>query len=343
MDIMHTTTSAIGYRANLPATDPDALVHDTIPVGELGPHDLLVDVQAVSVNPVDVKLRGAAPTQDLRVLGFDAAGTVVAVGDLVHLFSVGDEVYYAGALDRPGTNQRLHVVDERLVGRRPSRISMAEAAALPLVAITAWEALFDHLGLTPQSQGTLLVIGATGGVGSILVQLAHALLPQVRIIGSASGPARADQLKGLGVADVIDHRQDLSSQVRRIAPDGVSWLFTSYSDNQIQTYADIVKPLGHIVAIDDGPRDVAPLKAKAIAWHWEFMFARSLHRTDMIAQHHLLNQVADLIDSGAVSPVIARVLSPISAETLRAAHEEVETGHVFGKVVLHHWNDEPVG
>lgn len=333
-----TTSHAIGYRHNRPATDPDALVQESVDLAELGPHDLLVEVQAVSVNPVDVKLRAGAASEGLRVLGFDAAGIVVDTGDAVDLFTTGDEVFYAGALGRAGTNQTLHVVDERLVGHKPRTLSMSQAAALPLTAITAWEALFDHLRLDGSSRGRLLIIGATGGVGLVMTQIARALLPGVEVIATASTPERADLMRSLGAAHTVNHRGDLVRQVLDVAPTGVDWLFTAYSHGQVDAYAEVVAPFGHVVAIDDGPRDVEPLKSKAISWHWEFMFARSLHQTaDMAAQHDILEAVAGLADAGRLSPVIERDLTPISAGTLREAHQLVESGRLAGKIVLHGW------
>jgi len=333
-----TTTTAIGYRANLPIDDPDSLILEQIEVPEPGPHDLVVEVHAVSMNPVDVKLRAGAPSNGFRVLGFDAAGTVREVGAAVTLFLPGDEVYYAGSIDRPGTNQRLHLVDERIVGRMPSTLSFADAASLPLTGITAWESLFDRLALTPESTGTLLVIGATGGVGSVMLQLAEALLPGVTVIAAASDPERESWVRGLGAEHTVDHRGDLAAQVLAVAPEGVDWVFTAHSEGQIETYAQIVRPFGSIVAIDDGPRDVSPLKSKSIAWHWELMFTRSLYRTpDMIEQHALLDRIADLVDHGLLRSTATRVLTPIAPATLREAQRTVESGRVLGKIVLHQW------
>lgn len=333
-----TTTTAIGYQKNLPATDPEALTAREVDVPALGPHDLLVEVEAVSVNPVDVKLRAGAPADGFTVLGFDAAGTVREVGSAVTLFAPGDEVYYAGSIDRPGTNQRLHVVDERITGRKPQTLSFADAAALPLTAITAWETLFNRLALTEDSTGILLVIGATGGVGSIMLTLAEALLPNVTVIATASDDERGAWVQGLGAEHVVNHRDDLTAQVLAAAPDGVDWLFTAHSEGQIETYAQIVRPFGHIVAIDDGPRDVFPLKGKSIAWHWELMFTRPLQQTpDMIEQHRLLNMVADLVDQGRIHTTATMTLTPISPEKLREAHAAVENGRTVGKVVVHGW------
>lgn len=339
---MTTTTSsttAIGYRANLPITDPQSLIVEDVEVPALGSHDLLVEVEAVSVNPVDVKVRRGAPTDGLRVLGFDAAGTVVQVGEAVSLFQPGDEVFYAGSIDRPGTNQRLHAVDERIVGRKPSRLSFADAASLPLTAITAWEALFDRLGLDQHSSGTLLVVGATGGVGSVMLQLAEALLPGVTVIATASDHHRATWVRDLGAEHVVNHRADLAAQVLDIAEGGVDWIFTTHSEAQIGVYAQITRPFGAVVGIDDGPRDVFPLKGKSITWHWEMMFSRPVHRTpDMIEQHRLLSRVADLVDDGRLRATTTRTLTPINAENLRQAHGLVETGGTVGKVVLHAWD-----
>lgn len=333
-----TINTTIGYRANLPVTDPQSLVTEHLDVPELGPHDLLVEVEAVSVNPVDIKLRNGAPAEGLRVLGFDAAGTVREIGRSVTLFAPGDDVFYAGSIDRPGTNQRLHAVDERIVGRKPQSLSPADAASLPLTAITAWESLFDRLALSAESTGTLLVIGATGGVGSILLQLAEALLPGVTVIATASDAERAAWVRELGAEHVVDHHADLTGQVSAIAPGGVDWIFTAHSEGQIPAYAEITRPFGHIVAIDDGPRDVSELKSKSITWHWELMFTRSLYETpDIIEQHHLLNRVADLVDDHRLRPTVTRTLTPIDATTLREAHRLIETGRTAGKIVLHHW------
>lgn len=332
------TTTAIGYTQNLPATDPKSLIAQEIELPELGPHDLLIAVEAVSVNPVDMKVRLSSPADGFKVLGFDAAGIVQEVGSAVTLFAPGDEVYYAGSIDRPGTNQRLHLVDERITGRKPATLSFAEAAALPLTTITAWETLFDRLQLTEKSVGTLLVVGATGGVGSIMLALAEILLPQVTVIATASDDQRAIWARDLGAEHTVNHREDLAAQVLALAPNGVDWLFTAHSEGQLETYAQIVRPFGQVVAIDDGSRDVSPLKSKSISWHWELMFTRALYQTaDMIEQHRLLNQVADLVDQGQLRTTVTSTLTPISAKNLRKAHELIESGRTVGKLVLTGW------
>lgn len=331
-------TTAIGYRENLPVTDPACLVAHEADVSAPGPHDLLVEVEAVSVNPVDTKQRRGVDPQGLRVLGFDAAGRVRAVGEDVTLFAPGEHVFYAGQLDRPGSDQRLQLVDERIVGHAPASVAAGEAASLPLVALTAWESLFDRLRLEPSATGTLLVVGGTGGVGTLVVQLARALLPGVRIIATASGAERARWVRELGAHHAVDHHGDLAAQVLALAGDGVDWVFTSHSAGQAEVYARIVRPFGQIVAIDEGPGDLAALKPRSLSWHWEFMFTRPVQRTpDMVRQHEILERVAQLVDAGRVRPVVTRTFSPITPETLREAHALIEGGHTLGKIVLHGW------
>jgi zinc-binding alcohol dehydrogenase family protein len=329
--------AAVGFDRNLPADDPDSLMDVEIPKPEVRPHDLLVEVRAVSVNPVDVKQRsGAKPQGAMRILGFDAAGVVREVGHAVTLFSPGDEVYYAGAINRPGTNAALHAVDERIVGRKPRTLSFAEAAALPLTTITAWEALFDKLKLNARSTGDLLIMGASGGVGSMVVQLTKTLAPHVRIIGSVSGKKAEQWIRSLGADEIIDYRGDIREQLAGLAPDGVHYIFTVSSRDELDLYASLLRPFGEIVGIG-GPEvlDVTVLKSKALSWHWEFMFARSMHPSDeAIAQHRLLDQTADLIDSGQVRSTLSEVLSPINAARLRQAHQRVEAGGMLGKIVV---------
>ncbi len=329
---------AIGYTANLPLDDPQSLIAREVPRPLLEPHDLLVDVKAVSVNPVDVKQRARAAAHGFRVLGYDAAGVVVETGSAVTLFEKGDQVYYAGALDRPGSNAQLQAVDERIVGRKPASLSFADAAALPLTTLTAYEALFDTLRLDPSSEGTLLIVGAAGGVGSIMIQLAKVKAPGVRIIGTASRPETVAWVTELGADAVVDHRGDLAENVLAVAPEGVDWIFTAASDKPgaVAAYVKISKPFGQIVAIDDPHHlDVVSLKGKALSWHWEFMFARSRHHSaDMIAQHRILNEVAELLDEGRVRSTVTQRFSPIDPAQLREAHRIVESGRAIGKVVV---------
>ncbi|MDV6229252.1 zinc-binding alcohol dehydrogenase family protein [Rhodococcus cercidiphylli] len=334
---MTETMKAVAYTRSLPIDDPASLTDVVLDLPTVRPRDLLVDVRAVSVNPVDVKVRaGNDPQGTRKVFGFDAAGVVRAVGADVTMFAPGDEVYYAGDIGRPGTNSQFHAVDERIVAKKPTTLDFAQAAALPLTAITAWEGLFDKLRITAETTGTLLMVGATGGVGSVVLQLVRALVPGVRVIATAADEDAVEWVRSLGAAEVVNHRRDLREEVRRVAPDGVDYVFTAHSSGQVEIYADLLTPFGQIVAIDDPETlDVLPLKTKAISWHWEFMFARPMHDTpDLIRQHELLTRVAELVDAGSVRTTVTTVLSPIDAEQLREAHRLVETGHVRGKVVI---------
>ncbi|MFI8192061.1 zinc-binding alcohol dehydrogenase family protein [Streptomyces sp. NPDC085946] len=331
---------AVAYRKNLPVEDADSLLDVELPVPVPGSRDILVQVEAVAVNPVDYKVRqNNDPGGEPRVLGWDAAGTVVAVGDEVELFEVGDEVYYAGALDRPGTNARFHAVDERIAARKPASLSFTEAAALPLTSLTAWEGLFERLGLHDGAldrTGTLLVTAAAGGVGSMVAQLARALT-SLTVIGTASRPETVEYARRMGVTHTVDHHKPLPGQLAEIAPDGVDHVFSTVgTDRNLGAYADILKPFGQIVAIDDfGPVEIGLLKAKSISFHWELMFTRSLHHTpDMAKQHHILTQVARLVDAGILTTTATTDLGVVNAAHLREAHRILESGTAIGKITL---------
>lgn len=309
----------------------------TLPVPELRPHDLLVEVNAVSVNPVDGKVRETTdPAGTPKVLGYDAAGIVREVGPEVTLFSVGDEVYYAGAINRPGSNSALHAVDERIVGHKPATLNFAEAAALPLTTITAWEGLFDKLKIAEDSTGTLLVVGGAGGVGSMVIQLAKAVAPGIRVIASATRPETREWVRSLGADDTVNHGNALSDEVARVAPEGIDYIFSTNSAGQLAAYVSILNPFGHVVSIDDMPQvDLGDFKTKSLSWHSEFMFTRSVFETpDMVEQHVLLEKVAALVDAGTVRTTITSTLSPVNAEQMRAAHAMVESGRMLGKVVV---------
>jgi zinc-binding alcohol dehydrogenase family protein len=329
---------AVGYRKPLPISDPASLENLQVPVPTPGPRDLLVRVEAVSVNPVDVKTRATAdPGGEPKILGYDAAGVVVATGSDVTLFSPGDEVYYAGSIGRPGTDAQFHVVDERIAGHKPRSLTFAQAAALPLTTITAWEALFDRFRLSPESSGVLVVLGAAGGVGSMITQLTRALTRLV-VIGTASRPESQQWVLDHGAHHVIDHH-DLVQGVRDITPDGVTHVFSAHTAGSIGAFAEILRPEGAITAIDDPQGlDIMPLKNKSITFHWEFMFTRPLYQPpDMVEQHELLDRVADLVDEGTIRTTLTQELSPISAATLREAHSMVEQGRMVGKVVVSGW------
>ncbi|MBM9504070.1 zinc-binding alcohol dehydrogenase family protein [Actinacidiphila acididurans] len=329
------TMEAVGSYRGLPVDSPGSLQDVVVPVPRLRPRDVLVRVRAVSVNPADVKLRASLPaSRDPRVLGFDAAGVVEAVGAEVSTLAVGDEVWYAGDITRAGSNAELHAVDERIVALKPASLSYAEAAALPLTTITAWESLFERFRLTAQSRGTLLVMGGAGGVGSIMIQLAKELTG-VRVLASASRPESSAWVRDLGADAVVNHH-DLVTTTQEQAPEGVEYIFSPHSRGNIDAYATLLRPFGHITAIDE-PRDLdlVPLKPKSIAWHWELMFTRPMFGTpDMDAQKKLLGTVAGLVDDKRVRTTATTVIEDFSAAGLREAHRAVESGRTVGKVVV---------
>lgn len=332
---------AVGYYRNLPIDDPESLVDLSLPDPVPGAHDLLVEVQAVSVNPVDVKIRkGVAPEADqAKVIGWDAAGVVLAVGPAVTLFKPGDRVWYAGSLLRPGTNSELHVVDERIVGRMPHSLDFAAAAALPLTTITAWELLFDRLNVPEGAQATgasLLVIGAAGGVGSILVQLARQLTG-LTVVGTASRPETAQWVRELGAHHVIDHTKPLSQELQRIGLAGVDYIVSlNQTDQHFDEIVASINPQGHVALIDDPELfDFRKLKRKSVSLHWEFMFTRSMFATaDQIRQHELLSRVAELIDAGVLRTTLAETFGTINAANLQRAHALIESNRARGKIVL---------
>ncbi len=331
---------AIGYLHNGAIDRDDALLDLTLPEPDIGPRDLLVEVRAVSVNPVDTKVRRNAtpPAGQARILGYDAAGVVRAVGAEVTLFKPGDRVWYAGAIDRPGTNAELHAVDERIVGRMPASLDFAQAAALPLTAITAWELLFDRLQVPRDGGGgALLVTGAGGGVGSILVQLARRLTG-LTVIGTASRPETRDWALSLGAHHVIDHGKPLQPQLDALGFPQVQYVASlTHTDVHYDALVQALAPQGRLGLIDDpaAPIDIMKLKGKSLSLHWEMMFARSLYQTDdMIEQHRLLDAVADLIDASRLVGTLGEHYGTINADNLRRAHAAIESGRARGKIVL---------
>lgn len=330
---------AIVYdQPGLPIDSAKSLYEIDLPKPQPGPRDLLVKIQAISVNPVDSKLRQAMPTAAPRILGWDAAGTVEAVGADVTLFKVGDQVWYAGDITRPGSYAEYGLVDERITGHRPSSISVADAAALPLTSITAWELLFDRLSIQEGAgKGeTLLIIGAGGGVGSILVQLARRLT-MLTVIGTASRPETRDWVSGLGAHHVINHKEPLLAQLNDLGHKEVDHVISlTHTETYYDQIVALLKPEGNFALIDDpATLDAMPLKRKSISLHWEFMFTRSMYRTQaMLKQHQLLERMADLVDSGVLITTTGSHLGVISAENLRRAHALIESGTAKGKVVL---------
>jgi zinc-binding alcohol dehydrogenase family protein len=334
---------AIGYQHSLAIDNADALLDIELPKPEAAGRDILVNVAAVSVNPVDTKIRSrVSPSEgEYKVLGWDAAGEVVACGDDVSLFKPGDKVYYAGALDRSGSNAEYQLVDERLVAKMPANLSYAEAAALPLTAITAWELLFERLELDQPSlkypRPILLITGAAGGVGSMLVQLARKLT-SVCIVATASRPESQAWVKEMGAHYVVDHSKSLQPQLAALGIESVSHVASlTHTEQHYPELVKLLAPQGKLALIDDpvGGIDIMPLKQKSISLHWEFMFTRSLFTTaDMHLQHQLLTDLSRLIEQGQIKTTLQQALGTINAANLRQAHALLESGKAMGKVVL---------
>jgi zinc-binding alcohol dehydrogenase family protein len=331
---------AVAFTHSKPVSEPDALLDIELPVPEPRHHDLLVEIRAVSVNPVDTKLRRSAePLGEPRVLGFDAAGIVRGIGPEVQNFSVGDEVFYAGVPDRPGTNAELHLVDDRIVGHKPKSLSFAQAAALPLTSLTAWEMLFDRFKI-PRDQavtGTLLIVGGAGGVGSIAIQLA-AELTDLTVVATASRPETREWCLELGAHHVIDHRQDMAAQFADLGFLAPDYIFcVTHEREHFRKLTELLAPEGAIGIIESsaGPADISALLKKCGTLHTEYMFARGMLKTPtMSAQHRTLEAVAHLVDNGTLRTTMTETFGLINAENLRRAHAAVEAGSVRGKIVL---------
>lgn len=334
---------AVALTKYLPISDPESLVdvelERPVPTGR----DLLVAVRAIAVNPVDTKQR--APKAQIeakpRVLGWDAAGEVVAVGPQVTLFKPGDAVFYAGDVTRAGCNCELQLVDERIVGRKPKSLSFEQAAALPLTSITAWEAMFDrmHIARSPYGQPprSILLFGGAGGVGSIAIQIANKVAG-LTVIATASRPETEKWCRDLGAHHVINHFGDMPAQLKAIGFPAVDYVFILNDvDQHFPSALAVVAPQGMICSIvgAKGPLDVATLMPRSVGFVWELMFTRPRFQThDMIAQHHLLNECSRLVDEGVIRTTMHEVLKPINAANLRKAHAMLEAGRTIGKIVL---------
>lgn len=336
------TMKAIGLYKYLPIDEPDSLIDVMLPRPKATGKDILVKVEAISVNPVDTKVR--APKDKIetepKVLGWDASGIVIETGEDATLFKPGDEVYYAGAIDRPGSYSEYQLVDERIAAKKPVSLSFAEAAALPLTSITAWEGLFERLRVSEnedENKGkSILVVNAAGGVGSIAVQLAK--WAGLTVIGTASRDETTEWAKQYGADEVINHHKDFLPQLKELGYEAVDYIFClNATDKHWKKMADAIKPQGAIAAIAESPetQNLSLLQNKSVTFAWEFMFTRSLYQTDdMILQHHLLKDLAELVDQGLIRTTLSESLSPINAENLRKAHSKVESGKMIGKLVL---------
>ena len=333
--------TGFGYLKNLPIDDPQSIVAfdaaEPIPTG----HDLRVKVAAVSVNPVDTLQRrfAANQTQTPRVLGFDAVGIVTAIGPDVDLFKPGNRVFYAGDITRPGSDATVELIDERLVALAPRNLNDAQAAALPLTSLTAWEAMFEVLGINPQDRATnqkhsILLINGAGGAGSMAVQLAH--WAGLHVIASASRPETIQWVRDLGADEVVNHRRNLVDEVHHLGHQTVDYIFDMHdAGRNWQTMATLIVPGGRIVSITHASGvNLEDLKAKRASFGWEYMFSKAIYHQDMVSQHRILTQIAKLVDAGQIRSTATRALTPINAATIRQAHALVESGGMIGKVVI---------
>ena len=333
---------AVGFNIPQPIAAETSLIDIDLPMPEASGQDLLVEIRSVSVNPVDTKVRASAEVEpgQHRVLGYDAAGVVKAVGPQATLFKPGDEVYYAGAINRQGTNAEFHLVDERIVGRKPKSLTFEQAAALPLTAITAYEAMLHRMKVQQPVAGAanaILIIGGAGGVGSIAVQLARELT-DLTVIATGSRPETQAWIRDLGAHHVIDHSRPLAPQVEALGIGAPAFVFsTTQTEKHVADILELIAPQGRFSLIDDPkePMDLRPFKRKALSIHWEMMFARPVWQTaDMVEQHRLLNHVADLVDAGRIRTTLAETYGTINAENLKRAHAMIESGRAKGKIVL---------
>jgi NADPH2:quinone reductase len=332
---------AVGYKIPGPIDAEASLVDIILPDPSPSGRDILVEVIAVSVNPVDYKVRRSTGPQDAewKVLGWDAAGIVRAVGPDVTLFQTGDEVFYAGSITRPGSNAELHLVDERIVGKKPASLDWAESAALPLTSLTAWEAFFDRMNLSrpvPGAAPAILIIGGAGGVGSVAVQIARQCT-DLTVIATASRPQTREWVETLGAHHVLDHSKPLAAQVEALGIGAPAFVFsTTHTADHVADIAELIAPQGRFGLIDDPAGfDIMLFKRKAVSIHHELMFTRSIYTTpDMAEQGQILNKVSQLADAGKLRTTLTERLSPINATNLKQAHALIESGKARGKVVL---------
>ncbi|OWV83219.1 zinc-binding alcohol dehydrogenase family protein [Rhizobium sp. R693] len=332
---------AVGYKIPSPITDEASLFDIELETPTATGHDILVEVKAVSVNPVDYKVRRSTPPQGdaWKVIGWDAAGIVRAVGPDVTLFQPGDEVFYAGSITRSGTNAEFHLVDERIVGKKPTSLDWAEAAALPLTALTGWEAFFDRLDVSkavPGAAPAILIIGGAGGVGSIAVQIARQTT-NLTVIATASRPETRQWVASLGAHHVIDHSKPLAAEVAVLGIGSPAFVFsTTHTEKHVDQIAELIAPQGRFALIDDPKTfDIMLFKRKAVSIHHELMFTRPIYGTpDLGEQGRILNEVSRLVDEGKIRSTLTERLSPINAANLKKAHALIERGTAIGKVVL---------
>lgn len=333
---------AVGFYQYLPIEEKDSFLNVEVPDPVPGAHDLVVRVKAVSVNPVDTKTRmskGPEVTEkEPQIIGWDASGIVESVGEHCQVFKPGDEVFYAGDKSRPGAYGEKHIVDERIVGKKPRQLSFAESAAVPLTAITAWEGMFTRLGINSEKDQykSILIIGGAGGVGSIAIQLAK--WAGLHVIATASRPETEEWCRKMGADEVINHREPILPQLETLDFESVPYIFclndTAY---HWKNMVDSIAPQGKICSIVGSKEalDLSQLQHKSVTFAWEYMFTRPMLQTDdMIAQHRLLTEVSELLDKEALQTTLTETLSPLEATTVKEAHKKVESGKMIGKIVI---------
>ncbi|GAB1463490.1 zinc-binding alcohol dehydrogenase family protein [Pedobacter sp.] len=333
---------AVGFKTSLPITSPDSFVDFELDKPSPKGHELLIKISAIAVNPVDYKIRQNSAkdtTLELpKIIGWDACGVVEAVGENVTLFKVGDEVFYAGDLNKPGCNAEFQLVDERIVGRKPKNLSNEAAAAMPLTSLTAWEILFDRIRISAEKDKgkTVLIIAGAGGVGSVAIQLAKKIAG-LNVVATASRPQSIAWCRQMG-ADVVVNHQNLIEEVRNAGFEYVDFILDFVDTNGYwDAMAELIKPQGHIASITGSATPIAlnKLKTKSASFSWEFMYTRSIFQTeDMIQQHYILNKMANLLDEGIIKHTLTQTLNGLSAETLKLAHKQLESGTTIGKLAI---------
>lgn len=333
---------AIGFKTSLAIQEKDSFIEFETPKPIPGPNDLLVKISAVSVNPVDFKIRQSSAKDTIletpKIIGWDAVGIVENVGEKVRLFEIGDAVYYAGDLTKQGSNAEYQIIDERIVGKKPSSLTVEEAAVIPLTGLTAWEILFDRIRINPEKDKgkTILIIGGAGGVGSIAIQLAKKIAG-LTVIATASRPETIEWSKKQGADFVVDHK-DLISSVRAAGFHNVDFILDFVDTNFYwDSMTELIKPQGHIASITGSSDPVAlnKLKSKSVSFSWELMYTRSMFQTeDMIEQHHILNKLADLLDEGILKTTLNQTINGLTVENFKKAHELLESGRTIGKIAI---------
>lgn len=334
---------AIGFTEHLPINSPNSLKEFELPIPTPKAHDLLVKVQGVSVNPVDVFVRrgGHVKLKQPKIIGWDAVGIVQAIGEQVSLFKPGEQIFYAGSFKRSGSDAQYQLIDERIAGKAPKNLSIPQIAAMPLTSLTAWEALFEQLEIDPQNKTTnqkqtILIINGSGGVGSIATQLAH--WANLKVIASASRPETIQWVKNHGADLTVNHRKDLVSEVHALGYQTVDYILELNDlDGHWNEMADLIKPGGRIASTTENrhPVDLKKLTDKRVKFAWEWMYSKSYYQTsDMITQHEILNQIAELLDQKAIQSTVTKILTPINVTNLKEAHQLVETNHMIGKIAI---------